>query len=116
MNSIINDTWTFVDFLGFCLITYGITNIIVYSSIFQPIRTKLWKSPNSLLRKLGELMHCSICTGFWVGGFIGMNSSPTDNFIFDGAIGSAVSWLLYMLVWWLEWSVKNETIVKYTDD
>jgi len=50
--------------LFFILACYGLTNILVYGSIFNSIRPKqgLW----------GELFKCPMCVGFHVGWFIAL--------------------------------------------
>ena len=45
----------------------GLTLIITQSQIFEPVRRLL----ESKSEKLGELINCSMCTGFWVGLMIG---------------------------------------------
>lgn len=50
--------------LYFVLVCYGLTNILVYGSIFNCIRPKqgLW----------GELFKCPMCMGFHVGWFVAL--------------------------------------------
>ena len=48
-----------MELLYFVLAAYGLTQILVYGSIFNKVRpTKGW---------FGELLSCPMCTGFWVG-------------------------------------------------
>ena len=81
-------------FIWFCLISYGLTQILVYGKIFDPIRPKSGK--------LGQLLKCPMCTGFWVGLFLWFVKDYTQLFSFDdslitafllGAAGSAASFL-----------------------
>lgn len=83
-----------MNFIWFCLISHGLTQILVHGKIFDPIR------PTS--GKLGQLLKCSMCTGFWVGIFLWFISSYTELFTFDdsfvtglllGFASSAVAYL-----------------------
>ena len=82
----------------FILAAYGLTQILVFGSIFDPIRpTK---------GKLGELFQCSMCLGFWVGVFLYGVSFYTELFTFElnlvnpfllGGISSGTSYILSQL-------------------
>ena len=81
-------------FIWFSLITYGLTQILVYGKILNPIRPKSGK--------LGQLLECSMCTGFWVGLFLWSVKDYTQLFTFDnsfvtglllGFAGSAVAYV-----------------------
>lgn len=66
----------------------GLTLIITQSKIFAPIRNFI-ESKNE---KLGELINCSMCTGFWVGLLMGAFYSYD---IFVISFGSSLfSWLV----------------------
>ena len=68
-------------FIWFCLISYGLTQILVYGKIFDPIRpTK---------GKLGQLLKCPMCTGFWVGLFLWFVKDYTQLFTFDDSFITA---------------------------
>ena len=86
-------------FIWFCLISYGLTQILVYGKIFDPIRPKSGK--------LGQLLNCTMCTGFWVGLFLWFVKDYTQLFTFDdsfvtafllGCASSAASFLGSMFV------------------
>ena len=49
-----------MELLYFILAAYGLTQILVYGSIFNG-----WRPTEG---KLGELFKCPMCMGFWVGG------------------------------------------------
>ena len=81
-------------FIWFCLISYGLTQILVYGKIFDPLRPKSGK--------LGQLLKCPMCTGFWVGAFLWFVKDYTQLFTFDnsfvtglllGFAGSASSYI-----------------------
>ena len=59
----------------FCLVSYGLTQILVYGKIFDKIRpTEGW---------FGDLLSCPMCTGFWVGIFLWFVKDCTQLFTFD---------------------------------
>ena len=67
-----------MDFLAFILCCYGLTQILVYGKIFDRIRpTQGW---------MGQLLSCSMCTGFWVGFVLWGINGFTTLFIFDNSI------------------------------
>ena len=68
-------------FIWFCLISYGLTQILVYGKIFDPIRPKSGK--------LGQLLKCPMCTGFWVGLFLWSVKDYTQLFNFDNSFVTA---------------------------
>ena len=65
-------------FIWFCLVSYGLTQILVYGKIFDPIRPKSGK--------LGQLLECPMCTGFWVGLFLWSVKDYTQLFTFDNSV------------------------------
>jgi len=82
----------------FILSAFGLTQILVYGSIFNPIRpTK---------GKLGELFRCPMCLGFWIGLLLWSLNRQTELFSFDyspltaillGCLSSGTSYILSML-------------------
>ena len=67
-----------MNLVWFILCAYGLTQILVYGSIFNNIRpAKSW------LRGFGELFHCPMCMGFWVGVFLFCISRYTELFTFE---------------------------------
>jgi len=100
-----------MELLIFILITFGITNILIDSYIFIFLRNFANKySP----KFFGELLSCPMCTGFWIGIFVGLTGYDTLFFedilphnwiikypltwLFLGAIGSGTSYLIYNIV------------------
>lgn len=88
-----------MELIYFILIAYGLTYVLVYGSIFSTIRPKNGK--------LGELLHCPLCTGFWVGVFLWSINSFTELFTYDynlingfllGCLSSGTSYFLSMLL------------------
>jgi len=84
-----------MDLLWFSLAAYGLTQMLVYGSIFDTIRpTK---------GSLGKLFQCPMCLGYWVGLFLfGVNYNTelftfeytAANFLICGFVSSAVSYIL----------------------
>lgn len=67
-----------MNLVWFCLVSYGLTQILVYGKILDPIRpTK---------GKLGELFKCPMCTGFWVGIFLWFVKDYTQLINFDDSV------------------------------
>ena len=61
--------------LWFVLTSYGLTQILVYGSIFKWLRNR----PNWI----GRLFACPMCTGFWVGVLLFCLNGFTELFTFD---------------------------------
>jgi len=102
-----------VKFLVWSLGVFGTTNIIVVSTIFSPIREWVLFSDKKdrVLRRFkfpGKLITCPMCMGFWIGCFWSVFLwSPSKelgyynnfiNILFDGFLGSIMSWMLYLLI------------------
>ena len=84
--------------LYFILAAYGLTQILVYGSIFNRIRPRK--------ETLGGFFHCPMCIGFWVGIFLcGVNpwtelftyELTVMNFLICGWISSGTSYILNMI-------------------
>lgn len=69
-------------FIWFCLVSYGLTQILVYGKILDPLRPKTGK--------LGQLLECPMCTGFWVGIFLWFVKDYTQLFTFDDSLVTGV--------------------------
>ena len=73
----------FMNLVWFILCAYGLTQILVYGSIFNKIRpSKNW------LGGFGGLFHCPMCMGFWVGAFLLCISGYTELFTFEQSIAN----------------------------
>ena len=60
------------------------TQIIVFGSIFNPIRpSRDW------MRGFGKLFHCPMCMGFWSGVFLFGINDLTELFNFDYNVANA---------------------------
>ena len=71
----------------FVLCAYGLTYMLVYGSIFNSIRPSKGK--------LGELFHCPLCLGFWVGLLLWSINCFTELFTYDYNLinGLLLGWL-----------------------
>ena len=84
--------------LYFVLVCYGLTQMLVYGSIFNKLR------PTEGF--FGELFHCPMCLGFWVVVFVYGISFYIELFTFEpnwvnaillGSLSSGTSYALSML-------------------
>ena len=76
----------------FILVCYGISNIIVFGSLFDGMRKYFDKINPDFL---GGLVGCMMCTSFWVGFMVSMLYSPTVDII--GLSDTSIS-LLFITV------------------
>ena len=87
-----------MEFLYFVLAAYGLTQILVYGSIFNKVRpTKGW---------FGQLLSCPKCTGFWVGVLLFGINGYTELFTYEynltnllilGWLSSGTSYILNVI-------------------
>tara|TARA_Y100000592_G_C5479941_1_gene324730 strand:+ start:5885 stop:6229 length:345 start_codon:yes stop_codon:yes gene_type:complete len=84
-----------MEILYFILCSYGLTQILVYSKIFEKIRPRHY------------FFHCPMCVGFWVGALLVLLNPFTELFTFDvsvvnlflmGWLSSGTSYALCMLI------------------
>jgi hypothetical protein len=98
----------------YSFLAYGITNIVVFGSIFNGWR-KFWEKYNP--KFFGKLFGCPMCFGFWVGfglslvfKFYSMKTPMTfygfDNLelslFFDACFTSGVVWFIHTIQEWFE--------------
>lgn len=95
------------------LSAYGMTQILVYGSIFDTPRD--WIKNNSTF--FGDLISCVMCTSTWVGFFFSLTFfSPTielvsitySNLFFDGILASGSVWALNAFIEWFEKNVPSD--------
>jgi len=83
----------FFELLLFIIISVGITNLMINSTVFE--------NPRDFAKRahylLGELFSCMMCLGFWVGFLIGLISFQINPF-YAGAIASVFSYTYGMLM------------------
>ena len=105
--------------LIFMLAAYGMATIIVYGSIFNGLRNKIYNwadkeymAFNGLGKFISELIKCMLCTGTWVGFFLSLLMfSPTIHFFglnqflsvfFDGMFAAGSVWAINAIIEWFE--------------
>tara|TARA_E500000331_G_C16697130_1_gene472255 strand:- start:112 stop:420 length:309 start_codon:yes stop_codon:yes gene_type:complete len=90
-----------MDLLWFVLAAYGLTQILVYGTIFDSIRPS-----KTSFGGYGKLFHCSMCMGLWVGVFLFCINPWTELFNFEytianlliaGCVSSGTSYVLTMV-------------------
>ena len=69
-----------VELVSFVLVCFGMTQIIVYGTIFEDFR------PSDGF--FGKLFNCTMCTGFWVGVILWGINGYTGLFTFDMSIAT----------------------------
>ena len=83
-----------MELIYFILCAYGMTQILVYGSIFNKIRPE------------HHFFHCPMCVGFWIGVFLAGINRYTELFTFDtsvincfllGCLSSGTSYILCTL-------------------
>jgi len=78
------------------LVSFGITFTVTHSKLCKDLR----EGAEQIHPKLGELVKCPMCLGFWTGCFLSLAwESITGNFILDGFLSLATCWLLFALSW-----------------
>ena len=78
-----------MDLIYFILTAYGLTQILIFGSIFNKIRpSKKW------LNGFGKLFHCPMCMGFWVGAFLFGINKWTELFTFEYTLAN-----IFILGW-----------------
>lgn len=105
-----------IDLLIFALMAYGITNILVYGSIFNKFRDVIGVNDENP-GFFGKLFGCMMCLPFWVGIFLSLTIySPTYmldgdasmylipdsmyrpfTIFLDGCLTSGLVWLIHTL-------------------
>ena len=89
------------------LAAYGMSQILVYGSIFDKPRN--WITKKSTF--FGDLLGCMMCTSTWVGFFfslifysptLAMCSIEYVNIFFDGMLASGSVWGLNAIIEWFE--------------
>jgi len=92
-----------VELLYFILTSWGLTQILVYGSIFENQRQLIEQKSVWL----GTLIRCPMCTGFWAGTFLFGINGLTELFNFEynianllisGCISSATSYALNVVI------------------
>ena len=91
--------------LWFILTAYGLTQILVYSKIFERIRPS-----RDQYGLIGYMANCAMCMGFWVGMFLFFINGWTELFTFKYSIGNMFicGWLSSGTSYMLSALIKDE--------
>ena len=101
------------------LMAYGMSQILVYGSIFESFRNGIHKWGNDeyapfqgVGKFLSGLISCMMCTSTWVGFFFGiflyspvnifLEVTPWISWFFDGMLASGAVWAINSIVEWFE--------------
>jgi hypothetical protein len=101
------------------IMAYGMTNILVYGSIFNGPRNKINKwaenpyTPfNGFWVFLSDMLKCMMCASTWVGFFFGafvyspvhnlLEINPYVSWFFDGMLSSGAVWAINSIIEWFE--------------
>lgn len=101
------------------IMAYGLSNILVYGSIFNTPRTNInkWAADEKTLFNgfwvfLSDMLKCMMCTPTWIGFFFGIFLySPVNQILgvtswiswfFDGMLASGSVWAINSIIEWFE--------------
>lgn len=100
------------------ILAYGLSNIVVYGSIFNGPRQaiKQWSETDSLFQPFGEFVrdmtNCMMCFGFHAGWFLSLFAfspvsevlgvTPYVSWFFDSFLSSGSVWIINSIVEWFE--------------
>jgi hypothetical protein len=101
------------------VMAYGMTNILVYGSIFNSTRQfiKEWGEDkttafNGFFNFVSGIITCMMCCSTWVGFFLGffvyspvhemLETSTIWSWFFDGMLASGAVWAINAIVEWYE--------------
>jgi hypothetical protein len=97
-----------MEVLVWLIAAYGMSQILVYGSIFDKQREWIGKKS----KFFGDLLGCMMCTSTWVGFFFSLVVwSPTNelglllpysNIFFDGMLASGGVWGINAIIEWFE--------------
>ena len=107
-----------VQLLVWMIMAYGISNILVYGSIFNGPRNFInkWGDSKYILNGFGaflsKMLSCMMCCSVWIGFFYGIFLySPVHEMLgvhkyyswfFDGMLASGSVWAINAIVEWFE--------------
>jgi hypothetical protein len=105
------------------IMAYGITNIVVYGSIFSGPREfiRKWSESglpfNSMATFIKNMTSCPMCFGTWFGFFAGiflyspvheiLGVNPYFSWFFDGMLSSGAVWAINSIIEWFEQNRPN---------
>ena len=107
------------------VMAYGLSNILVYGSIFNKPRTYIFNQAEhgvgyltGFYQFLKGMLSCMMCTPVWVGFFFGiflyspvhemLNVTPWVSWFFDGMLSSGAVWTINSIIEWFEENRPNK--------
>jgi hypothetical protein len=110
--------------LVWMVMAYGLSNILVYGSIFNKPRNFIFKEADygtgpltGLFKFLKGMLSCMMCTPVWVGFFSGLflyspvheilNVTTYVSWFFDGMLASGAVWAIKSIIEWFEQNRPN---------
>ena len=101
------------------VMAYGMTNIIVYGSIFNGPRNAINKASNTpgfplrgFFIFVSDMIKCMMCASTWIGFFFGiflyspvhqiLGVTPWVSWFFDGMLASGSVWAINAIIEWFE--------------
>lgn len=107
------------------LIIYGMSNILVYGSIFNNFRNTIERWGNNpsvpfhgFFHFVREMLRCMLCTPVWIGFIFGffifspafeyLNISEYISWFFDGCMASGITWIINSIIEWFEENRPND--------
>ena len=101
------------------LLAYGMSNILVYGSIFSGPRNTInrWAAKESVFFKgfwifLSDMLKCMMCAPTWIGFFFGiflyspvheiLGFTEYASWFFDGMLASGGTWAINSIIEWFE--------------
>jgi len=113
----------FTSLIAWFILSYGLMNIVVYGSIFSPVRETIrnWSQIKSdsmfFWNFMDGMINCAMCFSMWGGMLLGIILySPTAelfytsawySWFFDGILSSGSVWAINAIVEWFESNRKN---------
>ena len=109
------------------LMAYGMSNILVYGSIFNGPRNFInkWGSDehapfNQFAAFVASMLKCMMCTPTWLGFFFGiflyspihelLGVNPFISWFFDGMLASGSTWMINSVIEWFEENRPNNNL------
>lgn len=107
-----------MEIIFWIIAAYGMTNILVYGSIFDGLRNSIHATAevgipiiSRIFKFISGLISCVMCTSTWVGFFMSLFFSPFTAYFgihpafglfFDGMLASGGVWAINAIVEWFE--------------
>ena len=115
-----------MELIIFILVAYGMSNILVYGSIFSTPRSILHELASTpgihqpVCKFFSELIACMMCTSTWVGFFLGLVVISPSHYLFltptwiswffDGIMASGAVWAINSVIEWFEQNRQNTNL------